>query len=143
MAFNPEGVNVAGITLSALIHICGSVPGLSRRSNPGLTLANAFGVICGFVPGLSRRSNPGLTLANTFGVICGFVPGLSRRSNPGLTLANAFGVRGQIGDRFDPAIGLIERRRRWLIPAQGWSVATTLGMQRNAFNPEGVNVAQA
>jgi hypothetical protein len=75
--FNPEGVNVAGITLSALIHICGSVPGLSRRSNPGLTLANAFGVICGFVPGLSRRSNPGLTLANAFGVICGSVPRLS------------------------------------------------------------------
>jgi predicted outer membrane lipoprotein len=36
------------------------------RSNPGLKLANAFGV------------NPGLKLANAFGV------------NPGLELANAF-----------------------------------------------------
>ena len=37
------------------------IPGLSLRSNPGLKLANAFGV------------NPGLKLANAFGVN----PGLS------------------------------------------------------------------
>ncbi|HVI70658.1 MAG TPA: hypothetical protein VM656_04125, partial [Pyrinomonadaceae bacterium] len=44
--------------------------GCRWRSNPGLKLANAFGV-----------TNPGLELANAFGV-----------TNPGLKLANAFGV---------------------------------------------------
>jgi len=43
-------------------------PGFSLRSNPGLKLANAFGV------------NVGPRLANGFGV------------NAGLKLANAFGV---------------------------------------------------
>jgi len=44
------------------------IPGLSLRSNPGLKLANAFGVIV-LIPRLSLRSNPGLKLANAFGVI--------------------------------------------------------------------------
>jgi hypothetical protein len=37
-------------------------PGLSLRSNPGLELANAFGVNL-------LRFNPGLELSNAFGVI--------------------------------------------------------------------------
>jgi predicted outer membrane lipoprotein len=44
------------------------IPGFSLRSNPGLELANAFGV------------NLGLEIANAFGV------------NLGLEIANAFGV---------------------------------------------------
>jgi len=38
----------AQLTLSGIIRICIMYPGLSLRSNPGLKLANAFGV-CGSI----------------------------------------------------------------------------------------------
>ena len=80
-------------TLSALVLFFNSVtPGFSLCSNPGLKLANAFGV--------KVRANPGLKLANAFGVKVRANPGLKLanafgvkvRSNPGLKLAHAFGV---------------------------------------------------
>jgi len=75
-------------------------PGLSLRSNPGLKLANAFGVFFrdarsrglstrrGFA---SKSSHSHWTLAWCVRGINWF-PGLSLRFNPGLKLANAFGV---------------------------------------------------
>jgi len=60
MSHRPNAFSVCLFTLR--------YPGFSLCSNPGLELANAFGV------------NPGLELANAFGV------------NPGLELAYAFGV---------------------------------------------------
>jgi hypothetical protein len=41
---NPERVKSAYLTLSALILFVIVVPGLERSDNPGLKLANAFGV---------------------------------------------------------------------------------------------------
>ena len=78
-SLNPERVNTAHyLTLSALVpcFIYGT-QGSRWRSNPGLELANAFGV---------SDTNPELELANAFGV--------SDR-NTGLELANAFGVNAQ------------------------------------------------
>jgi predicted outer membrane lipoprotein len=72
--FNPEEGSSCGEPFQGLCLCYCLIPGLSLRSNPGLKLANAFGVI---------HIDPRLKLANAFGVI---------HIDPRLKLANAFGV---------------------------------------------------
>jgi len=44
-AVNPEGVPLAANPVRVGVSFDGPTPGLSLRSNPGLKLANAFGVV--------------------------------------------------------------------------------------------------
>src|SRR3954452_5509304 len=104
-------------TLSVLVAWCMCLPRVVAGSNPGLELANAFGVMCDHPQGCRRLSSPGLSQALIPRVVAGShpqgcrrlsPPGLSQALtprvvagitlrvvagfNPGLELANAFGV---------------------------------------------------
>jgi predicted outer membrane lipoprotein len=74
------------------------IPGLSLRSNPGLKLANAFGV--GLK--LANAFGVGLKLANAFGV--GLK--LANAFGVGLKLANAFGVGLKLANAFGVGLKL-------------------------------------
>src|SRR5689334_17521156 len=75
------------------------------------------------------------------------IPRVVASSNPGAQLANAFGsivlnskLHHYLICGYWLSLKSSIRRRRWLISAQGWSAATTLGSEgkKESHNPERV-----
>src|SRR5688500_2921059 len=90
--FNPERVCASANAFS--VHLLFDVgdPGLSLRSNPGLELANAFGVPAALELANAFGVPAALELANAFGVPAALELANAFGVPAGPELANAFGV---------------------------------------------------